>query len=259
MRQMMPSGSSFVRSLPMVAALLFLTAPTASAEFYVSGYLGASVTQDSDVKDRDHMTSGFPAFSLRFRDVSFDTSVTGGGKVGYWLGPLPNLGIEAEAYHFSPDIGRQTVTVAQNFFGGPIGPGTRVTLGTGGFDRASIGVTGLGIHLVGRLRFLQDTAFPKGRLQPYAGVGPGIFFTSVRLKPFTNRSESDADVGIQALGGLKYFFHKNVSAFAEYKFSHFGLDVDFATAGIGGGTAKLTTGVTTHHVSGGIAVHFDMF
>lgn len=255
----MPNAQGHFPSLPLVARLLFLVAPMAPAEFYVSGYGGGSITQDSDVKDRDHMMAGFPAFSLRFRDVSFDTWVMGGGEVGCWLGPVPNLGIEAAVCHFSPDMDRQTVTVAQNLFGGPIRPGTQATLGAGGFDRASSGVTWPGFHMVGRLRFLQDAAFPDGRLQPYAGVGPGIFFSNVRLEPFTNRSESETDVGVQALGGIKYFFHRNVSAFAEYKLSHFGLDVNFATPGIGGGNTRLSTDVTTHHVSGGIAVHFDLF
>lgn len=261
----MPDARGLFRSLPVALSLLLFFAPIAGAEFYLSGYLGASITQDNDLKLRDNtifLLTGTPVFDFTLQNVSFDTSFMGGGKVGYWLGPLPNLGIEVDAYHYSPDIGRQTVNLTGTVIGIPIPP-TPTTLGStnpvaGNVSRATIGVTAVGFHLVGRLRLSQSGDFPNGRFQPYLGVGPGIFFSDARLKPFTNQSDSDTSVGVQALGGLKFFFNKNVSIFGEYKFSHFSPEFKVDSFGIGTKSTRVSTDVTSHHLYGGVAFHFDL-
>ncbi len=266
----MPRGRGLFGALLGALLLTLLLAPVARAEFYLSGYLGASITQSNDVKFKDDSVIPpfpFTLFDLTLRNVGFDTSLMGGGKVGYWIGPLPNLGIEADVYHFSADVGNQSVTATgRPMFTLPVGLGFRPAMfAFGPVDRADIAVTALGFHVVGRLRLSQSSAFPNGRFQPYLGAGPGIFFSNVRLKPFTNQSDSDTSVGVQALGGLKFFFHKNFSVFAEYKFSHFNLDTKFATnfatafSGTSRRSTTFSTDLNTHHVYGGAAVHFDLF
>lgn len=258
----------FFRSLPPAFLVLFLLPPLADAEFSLSGYLGASITQDNDVKAKDNTVGLFTPLNITLASPSFDTSLTGGGKLGYWFGFFPNLGIEADVYHFSPDIGQQTRNISGTVAGTLVIPlGTMVTLGTlnpaigVNVDRFDIGVTSLGFHLVGRLRLLQDNNFPNGRLQPYAGAGPAIFFADMRIRPFLNQSDSDTSVGVHALAGLKFFLHKNLSVFAEYKFSHFSPEFSFSapTFGITARTTKVSTDIDSHHVYGGLAVHFDLF
>ncbi len=238
----------------------------ARAEFYFAGYLGASFTQSSDVESIDNTTRFFTIttppfgtfstqvspFSRTLKDVGRETSLMGGGKLGYWLDPFPNLGIEADAYHFSPDSERNNVPITGNTAGVPIPAGTTVSLGA---NRASIAV--LGFHLMGRLRFLQSSELPNGRLQPYLGVGPGIFFADVSTFGVAHR---DTTVGVQALAGLKVFLSRRVSLFGEYKFSHFTPELEFfPTLTSRTKSTKVTVDLNSHHLYGGVALHFDLF
>jgi hypothetical protein len=241
--------------------LLLLQASPVHAELYLSGYLGASITEDHDVRLQDDRGAGPGGLRLRIKDVDFEASLLGGGKVGYWLGVFPYVGIEADAYHYTPEIVQQTLPATGTRGGVPVPPGSTVGLGQAptGLDRATIGVTGLGFHLLGRLRLFQSTTFPNGRFQPYAGAGPGIFFSRFRFKPFSNQATTTTDVGVQALWGGKFFVHRNVAVFAEYKFSHFRPDVRYDSFLIGVRSTTLSTALSTHHLAGGIAVHFDLF
>jgi len=261
-------------ALPLALSVLLLRAPAATAEFYISGYVGESFTQNSDVTLKD------TTFNLNatLNSVSFDNSFMGGGKVGYWLGFFPNLGIEVDLDRFIPNIDQQTVSTSVSSLGLPAGVVAavppRVTLGVnnpvtatfGGFpfttpvaiDKADLSVMDLGFHVVGRLRFLQDSSYPNGRLQPYLGAGPAVFFSSMRLKPFHNVQEDSTDLGVDALAGVKYFVHKYVSVFAEYKFSHFSTNRNFDLSFNGLRTTNVSMDLNTHQIYGGIAVHFDV-
>ncbi len=260
------SGRTVIRCLPLVLLLLLLGSPLAHAELYIAGYLGGSVTQSNDLKYKDNITFGPGGLNATVHTVDFSSSLMGGGKVGYWFGSIPYLGFEVEGYHFNPDINQQTKTVTGTFRGAPIPAGAQVTLGVAaqglaGFppDRAAISVTGLGFHLLGRLRFYQDNTFPNGRLQPYLGVGPALFFSEVRLKPVTNQSDESADVGVQGVLGTRFLVHPGFSAFAEYKFSHFTTETSFAPFGTGTRSTRISMDLNSHHIYGGVAVHFDLF
>ena len=266
-----------LRSLALVFLFLMLMAPAARAEFFLGPYVGATIPQNNDLNIQDKTFN----FGLTANSVSFDTSLTYGGKVGYWLGFFPYVGVEVDTVRYSPSIDQQTVSLHGTLpFGiGTVAPGTQVTTGrintvplVGGgtfpflpVDKADVKVTGIGFHVMGRLRLLQDKDVPNGRLQPYVGVGPAIFITNVTLKPLTNQSQSSTDVGIQALAGVKYFFHKNFSVFAEYKMSAFSPDFSFATLAtfaVPGAIRSTNFSVSgtgfDHSVYGGVAVHFDV-
>ncbi len=252
-------STRFWISLPFVCLLFGLQARPAHAEAYFAGYLGASFTQSSDVEISETMpgfislgpflTLQVPPSSLRLKDVAQETSLMGGGKLGYWLEAFPNLGIEADAYHFSPDSERNNVPISGNIAGVPV-PARTVSLGA---DRASILV--LGFHLMGRLRFLQSSELPNGRLQPYLGVGPGIFFADVSTFGVAHHDDT---VGVQALAGLKVFLSRLVSLFGEYKFSHFSSEL-LRIATDKGKSTKVTLDLNSHHLYGGVALHFDLF
>ncbi len=67
-------------------------------------------------------------------------------------------------------------------------------------------------------------------LQVYAGAGPAIFFA--RTSNQIGSSSENGEVGVNALAGVKYFVHRNVSIFGEYKFNYAGFDfTEFATPG----------------------------
>src|SRR5919204_562411 len=59
------------------------------------------------------------------RNLKFETSLLFGGKVGYFFdGRLlgGNVGLEAEAFHFEPNVRQQTARFVGTLGGGPAGP-----------------------------------------------------------------------------------------------------------------------------------------
>src|SRR3972149_2528656 len=92
----------------IVSALVALAAWSASAadaEIFVSVYGGGSFTSNPKGTNRGGGELG------RFE---LDVAAAGlfGGRIGYWFDPLPYVGIEVDANHASPDIGRQVPSVA---------------------------------------------------------------------------------------------------------------------------------------------------
>jgi hypothetical protein len=91
-------------------------------------------------------------------------------------------------------------------------------------------------------------------LQVYAGAGPAIFFANTSNQ-FASSSEN-GEVGINALAGVKYFVHRNVSIFGEYKFNYASFDfAQYGTPASVGGTGGISGNYKAHFV-GGLAVHF---
>ena len=61
------------------------------------------------------------------------------------------------------------------------------------------------------------------RLQPYGGVGLGVFFANLSNN---GTSVSDNAVpGFNALAGLRYYFNERVALFGEYKYNWAALDL----------------------------------
>ena len=91
-------------------------------------------------------------------------------------------------------------------------------------------------------------------LQVYAGAGPAIFFaqTSNRI----GSSSENGEVGVNALAGVKYFMHRNVSIFGEYKFNYAGFDFEQYGTPATGATGGITGNYKASHFVGGLAVHF---
>ncbi len=92
-------------------------------------------------------------------------------------------------------------------------------------------------------------------LQVYAGAGPAIFFAQTSNQ-FASSSEN-GEVGINALAGVKYFVHRNVSIFGEYKFNYAGFDfAQYGTPASVGGSGGISGNYKASHFVGGLAVHF---
>lgn len=223
------------------AALLLtlLAVSPARAEWYASGYAGAAFSADTDV-DVSVAAFGLSATDT-FKDVELDTSVVFGGKVGHYLEVFPQFGLELEAYHFAPDVDNQTV---QTNLSGPTQTGT-----------ADIDVTGIGLNGLYRFQLLKESAYPRGRLQPYLGVGLGIFIANLETLVLTQvDDDTDTQVGFQGIAGARYFVSKTVSLFAEYKFIQTS-DFEFELSE-GALTGRIETDLTSHLIYAGIAFHF---
>ena len=90
------------------------------------------------------------------------------------------------------------------------------------------------------------------RLQPYAGVGLGLFFANLSNINGGNNSASDNAVpGLNVLGGLRYFFTERVALFGEYKFNRATFEFEN-----GAGFASAKGDYNISQVVGGLSFHF---
>ena len=87
-------------------------------------------------------------------------------------------------------------------------------------------------------------------MQVYAGAGPAIFFAETSNQ--FGRSTDNAEVGVNALAGVRYFVHRNLAIFGEYKFNYAGFDF----SQLQGTTAGVQGDYKASHFVGGLAVHF---
>jgi hypothetical protein len=144
--------------------------------------------------------------TLAARGVSLTTQVRDsavfGGKISYWFDFFPFVGAELDISTFSPDI-----TVPSQSLGR-----TGFTIGspTGTAFKFNLSVVDIGMNVLGRYPFLQGPAFPRGRVQPYLGVGPALFVTSIEdtrptSDPNSLGSKSLTFGGFHVLAGVKFF------------------------------------------------------
>lgn len=238
----------------LVAALAGWTATTADAEIFVSVYGGGSFTSDAKVTHRGGSDLG------RF-DLDLGTAGFFGGKVGHWLDSFPYVGFELDANHGSPDIGRQTPTVAGITINSPALNGT-------------LRLTTLSLHALVRYPLGTSKAFPSGQFQPYFGAGVGLVFGKLTLTgsgtgtlasgaragesgtiPFSGRDSSDETPIPKVLVGLKAFLIENLSGFVEYQFAYNNLTFGGTIQGVH--TGDLKTKFSSHSFSAGLSYHFD--
>jgi opacity protein-like surface antigen len=231
-------------------------------EPYVAGYVGTARTEDTDLRTEIELND-VPFVNGRARDLTFDSSLLYGGKAGYFfernlLGG--NIGAELDVYHFEPNFGAQTVDFSGTFAG--VNGDTRPR-----FQSANLDVTAVTLNLLYRFRLLSEPKYPRGRLQPYVGVGAGAFIAEIETRTSTfdvNRQIDDTDVrpGIQALGGARFFLTRNIALFAEYKFVKTEtFSFSFKESGTISGfpvteTARDRADLTSHLFYGGIGFHW---
>jgi opacity protein-like surface antigen len=188
-----------MRSKPLLfvlsLAMVLTAAVAARAEWFLDAYVGPAFTQNGDFKNG-------PAASAT---TKFDTAFSLGGRGGYYfeslpyLGSFPYLGLALDLSHYQPD----------GSFGG----------GGSGF-RFDTKVTALSLDAM-------------LRLQPYLSVGPGLYFSHMKINPTPvfGSSDSDTSVGVKAAAGATWLLTQRIGLLAEYRFSHFnanylGFDAD---------------------------------
>jgi opacity protein-like surface antigen len=197
-------------------SLLAIRVATVSAELFVDVYVGPAFTHDGKFENGP----GAPA------TTKFDTVVSGGARVGYFFDAVPFIGFAVDGSHYQPD--------------GKFGGG-----GTGfSFDSR---VTGLSFDLMGRLPLIVSNNFPNGQLQPYLTIGPGIYFSRVKLTPtpFFGSKDSDSSGGVKVGAGATWMITRNIGLFGEYRFSHFTADL-----------LGFEMGVNTHRAQLGASFRF---
>ncbi len=177
-------------------------------EFYGGPYLGASFapSQNLNYNNGAVFNNGVNLTTVGKFTVSnnkFDTGVVGGIKLGYFFKGCPYLGLEGESNVSPNNVSRQTRQVNPAILGS-----AQVTMPATSWLNWTTA-----LHLVGRYGFLKDNEVPFGRLQPYVGVGPAV---DVIYDP----NDSAKNFAIDVMGGIRYMFMNNLSAFVEYKYNH---------------------------------------
>lgn len=232
---------------------LGVDAAPASAEWFGDLYLGGAFTENRDLTAKGSF-NGSP-FEITARDVRFDSSVTGGGRLGYWFEKLPWLGLGLDIAYFAPNISAQSVDTNVKL------GGVATNVGSVPFDRVKLDVTDVSFDLMLRWPGLvASSQFPKGRLQPYLTVGPAVFLTtakdSTNFGPPNDQSSHDTSPGVKAGFGTTWMLTPNIGLFGEYRFTHFHPTFDFDTNAPGLSRTKVETDVNTHHVLFGVTFRF---
>lgn len=178
------------------------------AETYIGGQFGVTLPSvlpssfDNGLTDSE-LTGIFTPGST-ISDQSLQKSILYGAKVGHYFRAVPWLGLEAEVYNTTPHIKQQVTT-----FSGPSGP------------VGSVELPGLHFRVLTVAPFNVMFRLPKTRLQPYVGVGPGVFFARIEDPALTsNNTQSSIGFGLNAQAGVRYYITRQIALFGEGKFNY---------------------------------------
>ena len=217
-----------MRSKRLVALLLslWMAAPSlAAAEWFGDLYLGAAWTRSHNASTTVPAGEPEPNGEYEYAPppptptseterADFKSGLALGGRVGYWFQSASALGLALDVSYFQPDANGVDLTVV------PISALVMVRLN------------------------------PKGKIQPYAGVGPGLFISHASTDIDTGEgavhfSDTARDLGVDARAGIAWQVAPKWGVFTEYRFTHF--KVDFSDLGI-----NTETILNTHYVLAGI-------
>ncbi len=217
-----------VSSLLTIFTQNMLVTPTAQAESYVAGQFGATFPgnglSDGDLTSTSALvqtgTVNFPS-GTTVSDQSLKTSFMLGGKIGHYFSRARWLGLEAEIFYSTPHIKQQDITIRSGtpFTLTPSGGGPSIPLGN---EFTAVGVQGANFSVLTIAPLNLMFRYPGNRLQPYIGIGPGIFIASIKVPAITqgDNSQSSTKLGVNTLIGVRYFLTRHVSAFAEGKYNY---------------------------------------
>jgi opacity protein-like surface antigen len=206
---------SVVLAVVILVTVVTAAAP-ASAQWFVDVYLGAAKTSTADVDvTQGGVTTSDP--------VAYTSSVTLGVRGGRWFDALPWLGVALDASFFKTSA-----------------------------DFTVIPISAL---VMARYPILKSDDYPEGRLHPYVGVGPGLFFSSIGGGLGNLRSVDDTSVnlGLDMRAGVAYPIEKNIFLFGEYRFTHVSPDFSFDQRGT---ATTADTTLNTHHFLLGVSFRF---
>jgi hypothetical protein len=209
-----------------VTAFMLLMPSCALGEWFGDIYLGMHSSQADD------MSIKFNGATVKTYPDS-DTGSIFGGRIGYWFESCPWLGLAADA------------SVSEIDFDD--------------IDNKVFSVVSFSTLLMVRLSLKSSEEFPKGRIQPYFGVGPGFFFGGmsefIPEVPSTVRVLDDTyySLGFDSRIGINVLMKKSHGLFLEYGFKRFSPSFD---SGVPGGTISLEPTFKTHNFSLGISFRF---
>jgi Outer membrane protein beta-barrel domain len=224
-----------------VMALLLALAGSASAQGFLDVYGGAAFTSDSDLVTR------IGGSSLH-DDVELDPSAEVGIRGGMWFPDLPWLGIASDFSYF--ELNGPAAGVDHTIGGIPIR--TR--------DNVDVDVFPISLLLMLRTKVFTGPLGPLG-VQPYVGVGPGLFVSWVHDDALTigiggseeSVEDTSYDLGLDTRAGLRFHFTRSFGLFAEYRFTYY--EPEFEDD-LFGASIEIESEFATHHVVAGLGFQF---
>lgn len=204
-------------------------------EFYFGAFGGVSLVNPANWSwEPIHGPTGLETQCAE-KNVKTDLGPVGGVKMGYFFDSIPYLGLEGEGSIASNYRPRQQVWVKPAISPYPVYAEEQGNL-----------IWTMALHIMGRYGFLQDKEVPFGRLQPYAGIGPGVaclYFQNDSCKNFSLDGEA----------GVRYYFTPKIVALVEFKYIK-QWDVELGTQHLTSGGQRWIPDPTKGE---GKNVHFD--
>jgi hypothetical protein len=234
-----------VRCLAFSVVVLVLAVttqvPGTYAETYVAGQFGVTLPSVLGKGLGEGDLTGVFVPGSTISNQSLQNSILYGAKVGHYFKGIPWLGIEGEVYNTTPHIEQQRVeffTPSGSSVGSSVLPGAHFRV-----------LTVAPFNLMFR--------YHKTRLQPYIGIGPGIFFARLHDPSLaSDNSQSSVGIGINALVGLRYYFTRHVSLFGEGKFNYTRFSFDQTPPPSNPSLIGFDADYKMFHASFGLSVHF---
>jgi hypothetical protein len=219
-------------------------------ELYIAGFGGYTIGHSIGSPEGLGTLAG-----SQFAATGIDLKNSGvyGAKLGYFLPARLNwLGLEVEAFNTTPHIKQHPENSVEH-------------VSEGSYLR----VTTVAFNAIARAKMMcdpedearsdtrrEDEADYRRdfcRLQPYVGVGLGVFFA--RAKDEDGSSSDNGVPGLNVLAGVRYFVTKHVALFGEYKYNRASFTFDSIDSGPGGqGGFKGTYSASM--IVGGLSYHF---
>jgi len=178
---------------------------TTQAENYVGGQIGLTLPSLSGGLSNIDITSQFPS-GTTLSDLDLKESLLYGGKIGHYFQSARWFGLETEVFNTNPGIKQQVQT-----FTAPTGSASGTLQGAH-----------MRVIMWAPVNFM--FRYPKSRLQPYVGVGPGLFFARINGEGVgaenPTSTSSNGKIGLNAKVGVEYYMTRRVTAFAEWKYNY---------------------------------------
>ena len=171
-----------------------------------------------------------------------DSAVVGAKAGGFFPESLNWFGVEAELFNTTPHIEQQ---------GAAAGSHMRVTtLAINAIARAQFACQRKHLdteQVTERFAFHYETEFC--RLQPYAGVGLGLYWVDISNSSFS--AHANFVPGFNALAGVRYYFTDRIAMFTEYKYNR----ATFNFSGVQG-LAGFEGTYSINHIVAGFSYHY---
>jgi hypothetical protein len=214
-------------------------AACASAEGFFDLYGGLSFSEKTSAVAQDFFPSTSPQrpSANLTKQLDFGTTGTFGVRGGYWIAPLPWVGMAVDLSFFQRKA-----------------------------EGARIDLVPLSFLVMLRYPILTSDEFPKGRLQPYVGIGPSFFYSHASMdfdSPLGHVTHGNlfSDIGLDVRAGASWQASSHIAVFVEYRFTHVNLDYKeeqcLGLSCLGSNPVTVTehtieTTLDTHHILMGI-------